>query len=337
MNKRGVVLIICYIVIMVLSILGAAFFMRSVSERVVVGKYFDSTQAFWLAETGVNKKIIELRADYTNLNSIGPTTLGAGQYSVDRPVDLGGGILRITAHGFVPSAASAAKVERVVEVEVIKYIPPGFYDNAIYAAGNVNLKGSSIVNGPVFSGGTVTGTANGVITQNDPDLHKYSLALLCFTKLQQMSEAQGWYNSSTGKTTFPNSFWNVAPTSPTDPGIPNVVFVRGDYTITGKKAVNYGFIVVGGNAVYDATIGGNASVVGCIYTRGNIEFKGGGGPSIINLDGGVWAGKTVTTTGNEQINFVNPGNGQIYMKAIEALGIDADVQVISWRETQNPF
>ena len=155
--------------------------------------------------------------------------------------------------------------------------------------------------------------------------------------MKQKSIDQGWYNRDTRETTFPTSFWNIAPTPPDNPGIPNVVFVDGDFSITGKKAVNYGFIVVGGNAIYDASIGGNASVVGCIYTRGDITFTGGGGSSIINLDGGVWAGGTVTITGNEQINFDPPGHGVEYMNAISELGINADVQVISWQEkTQNP-
>ncbi len=55
MNKRGVALIICYMVISVLTILGAAFITRSVSERSVASKYSDSTQAFWLAEAGIQR------------------------------------------------------------------------------------------------------------------------------------------------------------------------------------------------------------------------------------------------------------------------------------------
>jgi len=42
-------------VITVLTILGAAFITRSVSERSVASKYFDSTKAFWLAEGGIQR------------------------------------------------------------------------------------------------------------------------------------------------------------------------------------------------------------------------------------------------------------------------------------------
>lgn len=64
MNKRGVVLIICYMAIAALTILGAALLVRSVSERSIASKYFDSTQAFWLAETGIQKALWEL--EYNN-------------------------------------------------------------------------------------------------------------------------------------------------------------------------------------------------------------------------------------------------------------------------------
>jgi type II secretory pathway component PulK len=50
MNKRGAALIICYMIIAFLSILAGAFLTRSVSERSVASKYFDSTQAFWFLE-----------------------------------------------------------------------------------------------------------------------------------------------------------------------------------------------------------------------------------------------------------------------------------------------
>lgn len=331
MKQRGVVLIACYLVIAALAVLGLTFLTRSISERSFASKYFNSTQALWLAEAGANQALFQLKNSFGDLTAIPPTALaGAGEYSA---TIVSSGTNRIvTAHGFVPSSTSTPHVERIIEATMAKYIPPGFYGHAIYSAGDVSINSNCTVNGDVLSGGDVSGPVNGDIIENDPTLHANGLPLLNFNQLIQKSIQQGWYNATTGVTTFPDSFWNVEPTSTGDPGIPNVVFVNGDYSITGKKAVNYGFIVVGGNAIYDAEIGGNASVVGCIYTRGDITFKGGGGPSVINLDGGVWAGGTVTMTGNEQINYDPPGHGAQYMAAIEALDINPDVQVTAWKE-----
>jgi hypothetical protein len=322
-------------VIVVLSILGVAFLMRSVSERSVASNYFDSTQAFWLAEAGVNKAIFQLKNNYSNLSAISATTLGPGQYS-SGPITSNGNDRTVTGYGFIPSASSP-KIIRVIVATMTKVIPTGFYGKAIYSAGNVSIGSNCVVTGDVFSGGAVTGSATGQITQNDPTLHNNGLPALSFDQLKQMSIDQGWYNPSTNQTTYPtSSFWYQAP-SPSNPtGTPNVVFVNGDFTLVGGKQVVCGFIVVGGNTVYNAEIGGNASIDGCLYTRGNIWMHGGGG-NVINVDGGLWAGGTVTMDGNEEIDFNSPGNGAQYTAAIENLGINADVQVTSWRETQNPY
>lgn len=332
MNRRGAAIIICYMVIAALVLLAAAFLTRSISERSVAGKYFDSTQAFWLAEAGLNKAIFQLRSNYSDLSAIPATSLGQGEYSATIAIS-GVSDRTVTASGFIPSAA-AVKIKRVIVATMIKRTPAGFYDNAIYSAGGVSIGSNCEVNGDVISGGTVTGSVEEGydIIQNDTTLHDNGLPLLSFDQLEQISVAQGWYNPITHVTTYPTtSFWYEAP-SPSNPtGTPNVVFVNGDFTLVGGKQVVKGFIVVGGNTVYNAEIGGNASIDGCLYTRGNIWMHGGGG-NIINVNGGIWAGGTTTMTGNEQIDF-----NQSYMDSLENLGINADVQVTSWRETQNTY
>jgi len=332
-------------VIMGLSILGAAFLMRSVSERVVASKYFDSTQAFWLAEAGINQAIKNLRPphDFAAVVNIGCTLLpNTGMYTanIGEVFDETETSAKrmVTARGYIPANCNCdpnCSVTRIVEAEMLKFekIPPYFYDNAIYAAGNVNIGSNCPVNGDVFSGGTIAGTVNGTTTQDDPDLNNDGLPLLSFDELVQKSIDQGWYDPITHTTTYPTASFYHDPISPTHPyGVPNVVFVNGDFTLVGGKQVVKGFIVVGGDTIYDAEIGGNALIDGCLYTRGDIWLHGGGG-KIINVNGGIWAGGTVLLNGNEQIDY-----NKAYMDAIkEGLHPNFDVQVTSWRETQNPF
>ena len=353
MNKSGVALVLGFMVIAVLTILSIAIISRSISESRIVQRYVESTQAFWLAEAGVNRALYELKKN-PNLsignNLLSPTpTLGMGKYNfdlVDKSGNPGVQTYTVKAFGCVPvdcncvsTSDNNCRVSRVLQAVMNQYqvIPPAFYDNAIYSAGDVNIGSNCVVNGDVFSGGTVTGPVNGDVTQNDPDLHNNGLPALSFSVLRQISIDQGWYNPNTNKTTYPtDSFWYEAP-SPSNPtGTPNVVFVNGDFTLVGGKKVVKGFIVVGGDTIYNAEIGGNASIDGCLYTRGNIWMHGGGG-SVINIDGGVWAGGTTTITGNEQINFDPPGHGREYMEAIKNLGINTDVQINSWTDTQKPY
>ncbi len=351
MSKGGIALIVAFMVIVVLTILSLAVISRSVSERFLTQRYAESIKAFWLAEAGVSRVLDELREN-PNL-SVGnnllspPPTLGPGQYNFDLVAKSGiPGVQNYTVrvHGCIPADCNCVtppnncRVTRIVQVVMNQYqdIPPGFYDNAIYSAGNVSIGSNCTVNGNVFSGGTVTGPVNGVTTQDDPILHNNGLPALSFAELRQKSIDQGWYNPDTQTTTYPTtSFYNIAPSPAYPAGVPNVVFVNGDFTLLGGKQVVKGFIVVGGDTVYDAEIGGNASIDGCLYTRGNIWLHGGGG-NIINVNGGVWAGGTITMTGNEQINFNPDGPG--YMSAIrDGLHPNTDVQIRDWRDAQNPY
>ncbi|MBU4589880.1 MAG: hypothetical protein KKG01_03045 [Candidatus Omnitrophica bacterium] len=60
-NKKGIVLIASYIVIAVLTILGAAFVSRSISEMKIAEREKNSIQAFYIAEAGIDYALEELR------------------------------------------------------------------------------------------------------------------------------------------------------------------------------------------------------------------------------------------------------------------------------------
>lgn len=61
-NKKGIVLITSYIVIAVLTILGAAFISRSISEMRIAEREQNSIQAFYLAEAGIDYALDRLRS-----------------------------------------------------------------------------------------------------------------------------------------------------------------------------------------------------------------------------------------------------------------------------------
>ncbi len=60
MNKKGSVLIIVFLAIMVLSLAAGAMFWRTISERSSARAYKESTQAFWLAEAGLQRALWEI-------------------------------------------------------------------------------------------------------------------------------------------------------------------------------------------------------------------------------------------------------------------------------------
>ena len=325
MNKKGIILLLGLIVIMVLTVLGGVVISRSVSESRVVQRHVESTQAFWLAEAAVNQALQALRTSYST--SSVAASLGSGRYSA-RITSNPDNSRTITAHGFVP--ASNSRVERILEITANKFSPPGFYDDVLYAAGNVNISGNAYsITGDVTYAGTISSTSNitGTVT-HDPSISP--LAALDYSQLRTVSQSQGnYHNASQLNGPFPASFWYNE-----SAGIPNVVFLEGNLTLKGNDSVA-GFFVVGGEVTYDATLSGTVSVDGCIYTRGNLNITGGGkgGEGGLNIDGGLWVGTQTTLKGSVEFQY-----NAAYMQAIDDnLDIDTYVQITSWKDSQNPY
>jgi len=353
MNKRGIALILSFIVIIIVCILGASIVTRSISESRIAQRYAESTEAFWLAEAGINHALDELRNNYY-LSSIAATPLGPqGGYQVT--ITQNGNQRIVNSSGYIPFSGTAL-VTRTIQAVMSKSIPPNFYDNAIYSAGDVILNGSTYaVTGNIIYAENINDTNNvtGDVTQ-DPSISP--LARLDFQQLETLSteqenlyEQQGHdlVNVSSGLTSFPNTFWfsraddsidndGDGTTDEEDEWVPNIIYIRGDLQVNGNIGTIGGFFIVAGDVIntpdvsQDAIINGNGQIDGVIYTRGEFRVNGGGGN--LNVNGGVWAGEQARLNGNAMVTY----NGD-YMAAIQALNIDASVQIISWRDTQNPY
>ncbi len=322
MNNRGVALILSFILIVVLTVLSAISLSRSISESKIARRYSESTQAFWLAEAGINSALNELRSNYT-IPSIGPTPMGAGCYEVEVNVTGFDNQWRlVTSHGCIPDCSSF-RTQRIIQATMGP--PLNFFNNAIYTPGNVSISGSAYsVTGNVRYGGAITPDppvnippANDIY---DPSIT--TLAEFDFDQLRAMSQGQGNYHDGTPDPAFPTSFWK-------SPGVPNIVFIEGNFDVSGGNQTVGGFIIVVGDLVY-AEISGNASVDGVIYTLGTCSVLGGGGAAF-NVNGGIWAGQKVTVTGSTVINYNSD-----YMYAIQELNL-IRVQINNWNDLQNPY
>ncbi len=354
MNKKGIALLLGFIVIMILAILGSAIISRGVNESIIANRYAESTQAFWLAEAGVNRALRELKDSYTNS---GPWTAeidldqnaANGAYSVtvqDVTID-GETHKKVTARGFIPSTGTA-RAERIIEAIMSSFIPPDFYANAVYSAGTVDFNGNSFVvanneappenKAVLYAGSFEVQKPENIVGTTTQDSSISPLAMLDFEQLHDISATQHnvyvksgnkMINEWSGLEGFPNTFWYA-------PGVPNVVYVESDLTLNGNVGTIGGFYVVVGDVLtnpggtYDATINGNGQVAGVIYTRGTFSINGGGGG--LNVSGGVWSGEEVELNGNANITY-----NKEYMDAISGLNINPGVQIDSWRDTQGPY
>lgn len=146
-NKKGIILISAYLVIVVLVVLSAGLCARSIGEERAANKDRDLIQALWLAEAGLDRAMVEL--PNTPLSG----SLGMGRYSTVTTV-LSSTRYLINAKGGVPaddesnSNNSIKKVSAIIDRPVI-LAHPGDVTAAITANGHITVKGSSEVNGDV--------------------------------------------------------------------------------------------------------------------------------------------------------------------------------------------
>lgn len=384
MNKRGIALILGFAVIMILAILGSVIISRSINESRIAKRYTESVQAFWLAEAGVNRALRELKAAYVTTGSALWLTevdfdqnADNGAYSITlEDVMIGGQThKKVTARGFIPYTG-AQRAERFIEAVMSRYIPPNFYDNAVYSAGTVDFNGDTFIvrndtpetnpcsdplnpppcNDTVLYAGTfeVQKPENIIGAPSVQDSSISPLALLDFQQLRNLSAAQQnvyvksgnkLINEATGLEGFPTDFWyndkidndgDGTIDESDDGGPPNVVYVESDLTLKGNIGTIGGFYVVVGDVLTNPDGTYDATIDGNGQVAGVIYTRG---QFSINGGGGGLNVLGGVWAGEEvELN----GNANItynkdYMSAIKGLDINPGVQIESWRDTQNPY
>ena len=334
MKKReeGFLLITVYWLVAMMVIFAAAGATYALADLRASQRLQANVQAFYLSEAGIDQAIAQLRLNFGPANFAGGVG-NVGNYNVQADAD--GNRLTLTAVG---NSTAAVPAQRTLQVIVQKFIPPGFYDNVIWASQNLDFNGNSYsVTGKVVHGDTSpssTSHVTGTVTYNPA---ANPLPRLSFQQLHDVAQTQGnIYDAArigNGHNVFPTSFWYRPPgtNGPADLGQPNVNYITTDLVLNGNIGTIGGFFVVVGNvltdpnAMEDTTLNGNGQVAGVIYTTGDFRVNGGGNG--LNVDGGVWAGDEARLNGKAKLTY-NAG----YMHAVEALGINADVQILSWRE-----
>lgn len=341
-NKKGSVLIFVYAVIFILLSLSAGVIAHSILERKAFEITKQRAEAFYVAEAGMDSALAALKtsSSYSGTGgtpvSVSRDSIVIGQYETT-VVDVGSSLRNIVVTSYVPQkTVSSGVLRQTCKAEGVAKVsadppPSSFYDNAIYSAGEVDFTGNSYdVTGNVVYADEIenAGRVVGTVTH---DITISPLAQFDFSAMRAAAIVQGnLYDAArlASGAAFPTSFWYTA-------GVPNVVYVEGDMTLSGNLTAGGFFLVVGNvltdpSVTSDTTITGNVTVNGCIYSTGEFELKGGG--NSLNVNGGIWAGDEAEFTGNAKVTY-NSG----YMDAVEQFVIDNSsqtVQLLSWRQLE---
>jgi len=305
-----------------------------------------ASQAMYLAESAAEQAKLALRNNFlTAFGDSGTAVFGEGEYfyNIANSPDADATKRLITAYGAIPdfdNPTSNRTVEVVVQSD--SNLPVNFWDKAIYSAGKITANGNRYtVTGDCITGDKFVHAHDLIPGAETVDPSVAPLTRLNFEYLKALAESQvtaGKDNYFTAAeleagATLPSSFYFEAPDPlvPGDTGIPNIVFIEGNLTLNGNWPDIGGFLVVVGSiltdpdATADATINGNGTINGVVYTLG--EFTVNGGATGINLNGGVFAAETATMNGKTTVTY-----NQEYMDSIDAMNIPTGLTVLSWNE-----
>jgi Tfp pilus assembly protein PilX len=317
MNRRGIVLIVSFMVVVALAILGSVIMSRSVSERFIAQRYAESMKAFWLAEAGVNRALNELKADY-NVSSGDckwETNLGSGRYCVDLSGEDANGRRTLTAHGYIPST-TPSRAERKISVLVQSSgsnpSNPGLIQYAVDTTGSLDISGSAKTVPPELSHQGSNLDFDEVFGMSEDAVKALAV--------KAASEGNGYVYTDPPTNQLPvdGITWIELTGS-------NKFNISGQWSGTGLLIVNGN----GSNVALEITGSGNMTFTGMIWVIGKVKIAGKA-----TITGAIFAesmtGIESEVTGNSTISFSIPAVEGAFglLGGGSAVGLD----VLSWRE-----
>lgn len=303
MNKRGVALLLGLIVILVLSILAAALYSRSISEHNLVRRHVSSTQALWLAEKGAAEAIAQL----PTVSSLGNSSFEYNTSTASVYVDGNSTTYRILSTG--RAITEGDSVERGIE-NYVQYAPYQVNDDFNY---------SIEVNGPLRLQGSYE-----ILPDDHEDSYYYKeSADVSFAsrfgfsseELKNLAISQGHYyeDPASPLSSLPNQITWIKITDP-----------DGQLTIPSTGWSGSGILVVEGETkIEGGTFDGILWVIGELTITGNAH-----------LSGTIVSECTVDVTTQVAGNPVLEWNNTKINSALGLLSPFADRTPLSWREIE---
>jgi Tfp pilus assembly protein PilX len=256
MNRRGIALVLGLYVIMVLSVLSASYLYKQVNMSFLSNRYADSTQAFWVAEGGIQAA----RNNNLTQSSISGA-IGAGSFVAN--------IANINSSDYyeVVSTGTVGNITRTIDAVVsTRDVDADKFPFGIESTVAINFKGSSTVYGE--------NTPKPVAKKTrDPEYYKqnsnFSFAdLFCFstTEIKSISTI---YNNTWPSGNISGINWVIAPSSHFNGNVAGsgILIVEGDLRITGT--INFDGIIY---VIGELDMAGTAYVGGAILAESAATF-----------------------------------------------------------------
>ncbi len=277
--QRGVSSVIAFMIMTLLSIVALSVCFMTMTDTRMAAEKLQSTQALYLAESGVEYGLKRLNSQMT-LNEGQDISISGGVFNVDTSSSMGFTLLT--------AQSQFNGINRTVQLSLQNMMNLGSL--AMFSTGNV----TNVT--PLDEDGNPDPTLMMANADSMPPIDYLDLIDMAIN--QSQVDYSPTFTPDDG---YPNgSFYASA-------GVPNVTHVTGNLKVNGGSTV-YGIFIVEG----DVILNGNARVNGVVYLPNfdsevlQITFAGGGDPDESTVDGGIIANGDVSGSGNHITVKYNP-------------------------------
>ncbi len=155
MNRKGIGLVITLLTMSAMLVMTAAIFSRSINENFIGQRFSRSTQAFWLAEAGIQSAFRALNDG--SVSSWPP--VGTDDYAMSENLTAGSYSVTVACRSCSnPAATSIGTVAGVQRTVVARFITKSSLTKAILTKGSITLSGNGKTDSYDSSKGKYEGT-----------------------------------------------------------------------------------------------------------------------------------------------------------------------------------
>ncbi len=309
--QKGFVLVTIYLLVPLLIIMSTSLVAFVLQDIRSAQRVWAATEAFFLAEAGIDRAIAELKEDAAWTSGFSEEPLNSmGTYTVTVE-DLGSGRFRLTTEG--SSELLSAPVVRTIEA-VVAVFPAGLFNFALFGDDSVTLTGNAMTDSYDSSEGSynaATAGSEGDVGTNGIAAGSITLNGNARVKGDALIGSEG--DPDTGITMTGNSvITGIQGTEDEEKDFPEVTIPEGvsnggSLSVSGNKTKTYpagtywwSSISVSGNGRLQFT--GPAVV----YVTGNVSISGNG----INTSSNLPTNLLIFVAGNQSVSV--SGNGNFY-------------------------
>lgn len=174
MNQKGISIILVLMAMLALAVIGTVIFSITATETVISAKTAASTQAFYVAESGIQYALAQMRTNFETFTGVSDKPAGNGTFSVAVYTTDESGTALLASRRRVKSTGMVGDSKRVIQV-MLSNQPPSFSFGCYISrsdapTGILQIYNSTTINGNFYIGADVNVRPGAVLGNLVPTL-----------------------------------------------------------------------------------------------------------------------------------------------------------------------